>query len=131
MKKAAAQKLNIDELEMVSGGSNNQLGDIEFIKALLNRTFKNDIYDGARTMHRVFSAAGVTVKGNLLVQQGNGLLGQLLAAGCGLVLRGIGGSDGDSAGRGRENPRRRDAEGSHDESSALCGPADRYVCSGN
>lgn len=69
MKKAAAQKLNIDELEMVSGGSNNQLGDIEFIKALLNRTFKNDIYDGARTMHRVFSAAGITVKGNLLVDE--------------------------------------------------------------
>jgi hypothetical protein len=66
MKKTEEQKLNIEELEMVSGRRNNQLGDIEFIKALLNRGFKNDIYDGSRTMHRVFAAAGITVKGDNL-----------------------------------------------------------------
>ena len=69
MKKTEAQKLNIEELEMVSGGRNNQLGDIEFIKALLNRGFKNDIYDGSRTMHRVFAAAGITVKGDKLMDE--------------------------------------------------------------
>jgi hypothetical protein len=69
MKKTEEQKLNIEELEMVSGGRNNQLGDIEFIKALLNRGFKNDIYDGSRTMHRVFAAAGITVKGDNLIDE--------------------------------------------------------------
>ena len=69
MKKTEAQKLNMEELEMVSGGKTNIFSDIQFIKALLNRTFKNDLYDGSRTTHRVFSAAGITVKGANLMDE--------------------------------------------------------------